>query len=298
MKILITGSQGLIGKSFRALYSNYEYNVLDYSRIDYDSSINKAFNVDLTTDDLSNAFSNVDVVIHLADLNPRSAEHITAFNYYNNNVNSTLNIIKNIEQNHIKHIIFISTSQIYGDGINFEENSMPNPLSTYAKSKLSCENIIKDFCNDNHVTYQILRAGSVAGAIIDKSITKSLCSEHHLISNIAKCSIKGTNATVLNPNILRTYIHIEDLCKAIDACINSNSSGIFNLGAYAASSHMIANEFRKQTGIECVLFKYENTELLHNTITCNLFNSTFGVEFSHNIDKMIKDSLTFYRKCK
>ena len=65
-------------------------------------------------------------------------------NYYKNNVIATGCLLKSMKKNKITKLIFSSTAAVYQQSSKpLLEESKLRPLSTYAKNKLTCEQIIK-----------------------------------------------------------------------------------------------------------------------------------------------------------
>lgn len=288
MKIMLVGGLGFIGKSYRMMYDD-EYIIVDYK---HETS---NYILDASKDDISCAFNkDIDVVIMLADINAYSNH--SAMDYYSNNIYSTINVIKNLKKFKIKHIIYLSTSKVYGNGLNFSESSPVSPYDAYTNTKICCENAVKDYCLENNTVYQILRVSSVNGAILDRYITKSICSEDHLISNLAKGYYLEKKTVIQSPSIVRDYIHIKDLCTCINLCANSSISGIFNVGSgVATTSYDVANEFYRQTGYNGAIFKNENN-YINNTINTLKFFRMFEIRLNYTLKDIVQDVLTFYRK--
>ena len=287
MKVMLIGGAGFIGSAFKSLY-DYQYITIDLRNSD--------FKLDIVNSDIDTAFSrDIDVVIILAETGSKG--DYTAVDYYNNNINGVLNIIKTVNKFNIKHIVYLSTSHVYGNGLNFTESSVPNPLNAYGRSKLSCEGIVKDFCFDNNIVYQILRLSSVNGAINNKFITQSICDDRHLISKLAEGYFKETKTVISNPNITRDYIHIKDLCACLNACLTSKVSGIFNVGSgVPTTSYVLATEFKNHTGYNGAVFRNTVLQLLSNTVNINEFQRMFDVQLEYSLNDIIKDTLEYYRR--
>lgn len=289
MKILLLGGKGFVGSALTKLYP-HNFVIADKNNIPP---------IDLTGD-ISGVFTrDIDVVIHLADINPHSkcAISMDAYDFYNNNVLSTLNVIKCLKQFKIKHIIYLSTSHVYGCGLDFGESSPLNPPNYYVDTKICCENMIRDYCKDSNTVYQILRVSSVSGALNDKFRTKSICAEDHLIANLIKNNINEGKTVIYNPGIIRDYIHIKDLCKCINACVVSDKSGVYNVGSGVATSvRILTSTIQKQMGYINTIYRNSQVKMLLNTISNNLFLATFDVSLDYTLDDIIKDTISFYQK--
>ena len=72
-------------------------------------------------------------------------ETINKKKYYQNNILATKNLITAMKNHNLTNLIFSSTAAVYKySGKILNENNTIKPKSTYAKTKLRCEKIIKD----------------------------------------------------------------------------------------------------------------------------------------------------------
>lgn len=160
MKILITGSAGFIGSALSLhflkkghevqgldnhnnyydlflkksrvdrliKYSNYKHHKIDLNNI---KSLEKVFN-DFKPDTVFNLAAQAGVRYSME--NPRA--------YINSNISGFLNILENCKKFKIKHLVYASTSSVYGLNSNIpfsEYDEVGHPLSLYAVTKRSNE---------------------------------------------------------------------------------------------------------------------------------------------------------------
>ena len=159
-KILVTGAAGFIGFHLVQKLCADGVQVLGYDNLNdyYDVSLKEARLAELKKhnsfefiqDDLENdavmakAFSDFkpDTVIHLAAQagvrysidNPRA--------YIDSNLTGFLNILEGCRHNDVKHLVFASSSSVYGSNtkVPFSENdNVDHPISLYAATKKSNE---------------------------------------------------------------------------------------------------------------------------------------------------------------
>lgn len=225
--ILVTGGAGYIGSHIVDLLSQSGNDVVIVDDLSTGNKINpcETFKYcDITTANLESVFINnhIDLVIHCAaklDIT-ESIEQPTE--YYKTNVLGTVNLIKCMKKHNVDKIIFSSTACLYKDGIAKESDEVVahNP---YAKSKLMCEEIIKD----SGLKYVIFRYFNVAGH--DKK-GKMLIQR---IKQGESITIYGNDYDTKDGTCIRDYIHVEDIAlahlKAIDY-LKTNDKGLFNLG--------------------------------------------------------------------
>ena len=166
---LVTGGLGYIGSHIcvELLQNNYDIIILDNlsnSSIDKLSQIEKLNKnnckitfgqIDLVDFENFNKFlsefininKSINLVIHLAGLKAVGESIIQPSKYYENNLISTLNLIKIMEKYNIKNLIFSSSATVYGSAnVPYKEPiqtgiGITNP---YGRSKYIQEEIFKD----------------------------------------------------------------------------------------------------------------------------------------------------------
>ena len=82
----------------------------------------------------------IDIVINLAAQAGVRYSLINPYSYVNTNVNGFLNILENSKDHKIKHLIYASTSSVYGGNEDIPFNEMQKterPLQLYAATKKS-----------------------------------------------------------------------------------------------------------------------------------------------------------------
>jgi nucleoside-diphosphate-sugar epimerase len=159
MKILLTGSNGFLGKYIYDYLSKYN-SVYTLSR----TNSNYCTDLSLSIPDFSEKF---DLVIHAAGkahLVPQNKKDIDSF--ININTNGTFNLIQGLNNvGYPKYFVFISSVSVYGidEGTLINETFPLNAKDPYGKSKIEAEEIVKKWCQENNVICTILRLPLVVG---------------------------------------------------------------------------------------------------------------------------------------
>ena len=167
-RVLVTGGAGSIGidLSRRLSENGYLVRVLDLPVCDF-SNLKAIGGLEIITgditkeDDLNNALSEVDTVVHLAALLPPKSEEDRKKTYLVN-VDATQAIIEMLRRKPSTHMVFASSVTTYGD--TTKENPpittayAGNPRSIYARSKIEAENIIRL----SGCSYTILRISGIS----------------------------------------------------------------------------------------------------------------------------------------
>lgn len=233
MNILITGSNGFLGKSFVNLRNQYNCFTLNRSNSDYNCNL---------VVDVPKFKTSFDLVIHAAG----KAHMITNSKFdlqlfHNVNVLGTINLLKGLENFKIpKKFIYISSVSVYGlvFGNNINEHTELNACDPYGKSKIDAENIILDWCEKHSIICTILRLPLLVG----DNPPGNLGSMIESIKNGYYFNIAGGNARksmVLTKDVANYILTVSDV------------GGIFNLTdgyhpSFFELSNYISSKFNKR----------------------------------------------------
>ncbi len=229
MKIMITGGSGFIGSNLLSFFSeNYpNYEIISFGRKappkgDYNFVEGDILHIK----DLRKALHGVDYVFHLAaeshvDVNERSK-----FDFIKSNVLGTQILLEASLANNIKKIIYLSSSEVYGDKSDglFKETDPINPKNLYGASKAASEIFAEYYYKFHDLPIVIVRACNIFGENQkpDKIISKFI---NNLLQN-KKIPIYGEGKS------LRSYLYVKDLCNALVLLLEKGEPGeIYNIGS-------------------------------------------------------------------
>lgn len=158
MKILLTGSNGFVGK--------YLHESLSIANEVFTLNTRKShFNINLANDkpELNRQF---DIVIHSA-----GKAHSTSNSIYektiifNVNVQGTKNLLDSLSKSLPKYFVFISSVSVYGlnYGENIDESHPLNAKDPYGVSKIEAEKLVLEWGKKNNVICTVLRLPLVIG---------------------------------------------------------------------------------------------------------------------------------------
>lgn len=208
----------------------------------------------------------IDAVIHFAGLKAVGESVEKPVEYYDNNINGTLVLLRSMKRAQVKRIIFSSSATVYGDPACVpitEESAIGNTTNPYGTSKYMVERILSDvLIADNDWSVSLLRYFNPVGAHptgtmgedpkgIPNNLTPYITQV--AIGRREKVSIYGNDYPTPDGTGVRDYIHVMDLADGHVAALKTvaQSSGlhIYNLGTGKGTSvlEMIA-AFSKAAG--------------------------------------------------
>ncbi|MCO4292874.1 GDP-mannose 4,6-dehydratase [Solitalea sp. MAHUQ-68] len=170
--------------------------------------------------------SQYDAIIHLAGkagVRPSIEQPLA---YQRANVNATQNLLEFAKNKGIKQFVFASSSSVYGINPNvpWNESEPLMPISPYASTKLSCEQLGHVYSHLYGIRFLALRFFTVygPGQRPDLAIHKFF----KAIMNNESIPVFGDGSTS------RDYTFISDIISGIKACIDYEQSNyeIINLG--------------------------------------------------------------------
>ncbi|MBS4213072.1 UDP-glucose 4-epimerase GalE [Neobacillus rhizophilus] len=250
--ILVVGGAGYIGSHLvKELVEKDEVVVLDNLSTGHREAVDdQAIFVkgDLgNEEDLDMIFHSypIKAVMHFAANSLVGESVVDPMKYYQNNVASTLTLLKVMMKHNVKNFIFSSTAATYGiPNVNIIDEATPTaPINPYGHSKLMIEQILADFSKAYDLHYVVLRYFNAAGAHESAVIGESHDPETHLIPIILqqllgqreKISVFGSDYDTEDGTCIRDYIHVTDLASAhilaLEALLSEKKSAeIYNLG--------------------------------------------------------------------
>ena len=280
MNILVTGGAGYIGShTVIELINNGHFVVVaDNLSNSSQESIRRVekivnqtvpfYKIDVCdTDELEDIFNThpFDAVIHFAGLKAVGESVRIPLDYYDNNINSSISLLRTMHNYGVKKLVFSSSATVYGDpGTSKYTETLPVGRSIsnpYGQTKYMIEQIIKDFCATNpsfeatHLRYFNPIGAHESGEIGEdpQGIPNNLMP---FIAQVAsgqrkKLSIFGSDYATSDGTCRRDYIHVVDLAKGHVAALEHSHPGVasYNLGSGVSTSVLeLVNTFTKATG--------------------------------------------------
>lgn len=165
--------------------------------------------------------------------------------YYDNNVGGMISLLDACRTTGIREIIFSSSCATYGipDELPISENCDQRPINPYGRTKLICEQMLKDHEAAYGLRHVMLRYFNACGADPDGDLVENHDPETHLIplalmaasGKIPQLEIFGTDYDTPDGSCIRDYIHVSDLArghvKALKYLQAGGASIAVNLGS-------------------------------------------------------------------
>ncbi len=286
-QILVTGGTGYIGSHTVVELQNSGFDVvivdnLSNSKIEVLDNIEKITGIrpgfekfDLAdaelTDDFFAKYKDVEAVIHFAAFKAVGESVQEPLMYYQNNLNSLMNILAGMNKHGVKNLVFSSSCTVYGQPDKLpvtEETPRKEAESPYGNTKAVSEDIMRDFAkvNGNH-NLIALRYFNPIGAHESALIGElPVGVPNNLVPFITQTaagvrgelSIFGDDYNTPDGTAIRDFINVVDLAKAHVVAINRLLNGknkknyeYFNVGTGEGVSVMqLVKAFIKVTGVD------------------------------------------------
>jgi nucleoside-diphosphate-sugar epimerase len=267
-RVLVIGGEGYIGtvlcpyllrqgnsvRSFDALVYGNHSNVI--ANTAYGSSYEFVRGDMRVREQVRDAMEGVDSVVLLAGLvgdpitkkYPRESASI--------NDDGVQNVIDLAIESKVNHIVFVSTCSNYGliptDNLA-DENWPTNPLSAYARSKISAEQYLLSLGMEEKTAVTILRFATAFG--LSPRMRFDLT-----ISEFVREIYLGNKLTVYDADTWRPYCHVNDFARLIHIVLFVEKSSVANQVFNAGGT---INNFTKKMVVDLVIQRIEDGEVYY-----------------------------------
>ena len=248
-------------------------------------------------------------VIHFAGLKAINESIKSPLMYWENNLVSSINLLKVMKENGCKNIVFSSSATVYGlsNNSNINENSKLRPINPYGKTKETIEKILNDLFKSSSKDWSIanLRYFNPIGAHQSGLIGENPKVANNIFPKILKVAcgklshleIYGNDWPTPDGTCIRDYIHVMDLAdghlKTLEFLFKNNSQILnLNLGTGIGISVLeLVNTFERinKVNIPVEFVERRLGDACRVVADNTLSKSVLNWSPSKNIEQMCKD---------
>lgn len=263
MVYIVYGGAGYIGSHLIAQLLQAEKSVIcvdnlsnSFSSIFADMPNNHLLTI--VTEDIFtyNGTDKVEAIFHFAAMKSVPESCKNPIEYYENNIGITCRALETMRDTDCDVFIFSGSASVYGSSSPMSgssESDPVNPLSPYGRTKVACENLIRDYAA-LHPTKRFfsLRYFNPYGGKENpkkKDHQNLLPALMTALETNTPFKIYGTDYQTPDGTCIRDFIHILDLIKGHVACLSYKKPGfhVFNLGSGKGTSVLqVVNAFKSK----------------------------------------------------
>ena len=233
---------------------------------------------------------NVDIVIHLASIANDPSVELNHQLSWEVNVLATQKLIENSIKNKVQQFIFASSGSVYG--VKEEEQVTEDlslvPISTYNKTKMISERILKSYEKD--IKFHCIRPATVCGYSPRMRLDVS-------VNMFAFQAIKFKSMSVFGGSQIRPNIHIQDLVNVYKHFVTKPElpSGFYNAGFENLKIIEIAKKVAEIIPAE-IIIKDNNDPRSYRQNSEKLLSTGFKKKFT--VSDAIKEIKSMYENNK
>ena len=342
--ILVTGGTGFIGSHtcLLLLEKGYEIFVIDSFKNSSPKSLDKVllilknvnifvedrihlFKCDLRIeDDIEKVFNKsleikkpIESVIHFAGLKSVSESNQSPLEYWESNVNGTINLLKVMKKYNCKNIVFSSSATVYlpEKGLLIKETHDLGPVNPYGNTKLAVEKILNDLFKSEPSSWNIIclryfnPIGADPSGLLGEDPMGKINNIYPQLVRVAlgeleEIKIFGSDWPTFDGTCIRDYIHIVDLANGHLAALNymmkeSPQFLIINLGTGKGTSVLqLIKTFEKVNKVKIPCRFVERREGDHSEVVADnsLAKSLLNWRPTRSLEDMCRDGWKYQLK--
>jgi UDP-glucose 4-epimerase len=298
VKIVVTGGEGFIGSNLVPSLLNEGHQILVISQ-SKKNSLSPNVNLKVIEGNygderiLDECLPQSDMVIHLAySTVPENSMKDPVFDIKSNLV-PVLGLLRKMSEFKVKKLVFVSSGGVvYGNPkmTPIPEETLLKPVSSYGISKAMIEKNIRLLADKFKIDYSIFRIANAYGSGQHNRKNQG-------VINIWLNQIQnGKPITVIGDGeIIRDYIHVNDIVNAFQLMIDKNVNGVFNIGtAIGTSLNELIRMMENLTGKKAIIQRQQDRkyDVQSNVLAIEKFQNLTGwkplIEIQKGLEMQIK----------
>jgi len=304
MNILVTGGAGFIGSNIADEYIRLGHNVVivDNMSTGVKEFINpKAafYEIDIRDEKLSEVFKKheIDVINHhAAQIDLRKSVESPKYDV-DVNVVGSINLFELAVKNKVKKVIFASTGgAIYGEHDYFpaDEAHPTRPYAPYGINKLTVEKYLFYYNHVYGLNYVVLRYANIYGP------RQNPYGECGVIAIFTDKMLRGIQPVINGSGEqTRDYVYVKDVVKANVLALDTNGTGLYNIGTSTETS--VNYIFQKVNELGGTDFKENHGpakkgEQMRSVLSYEKIKNELGWAPEVDISRGLELTLDYYKK--
>lgn len=219
MKVLVTGSHGVLGSAFVGVLKKRGISYVPYNRAHPKSTAR-----DITA------------VVHFGGITPHSlvrGKAPSSAAYHAANVTGTAALLAALSRmKKLTRFVNVGSASEYGFSKRpFRENSKGHPEGAYGQSKLAQSILVEAFARTHGVRTFNLRIFNVMGFVTRRPIEGFVSDRPNIFTALTDQFKKRPPRVieVSNAKDVRDFVAMEDVLEAIERALTANSGGVYEL---------------------------------------------------------------------
>lgn len=281
MRLLVLGGSGFIGSHIvaRLLADGYKVRVFDRGR----RANEKIAGAEYCQGDFGNqieladALENIDGVIHAISTTVPGSSNLNPVADIETNLINSVNLLQLMHKANIKRIVYLSSGgTVYGvpNFLPITEDHPQHPICSYGVVKLAVEKYLFLFQHLYGLSPIILRISNPFGPGPTRlGIQGAVATFMDRIAKDEPIQIWGDGSVV------RDYLYIDDLIDACMLALESQETGVFNIGSSTGYSLKEVISFLEQTMSKEAIVEFKPSrkfDIQEVILDCQLANDKLG----------------------
>lgn len=284
-KVLILGGNGYIGSRLRQVLGEHHFvKSNDCCWFAHDETDDRRDYHKLTKEELAE----FEIVVVLAGHSSVPSCNGALPGPWLNNVTNFTDLLEKLDD---QLVIYASSASVYGNSApgecHKETNTHFTPVNNYDVTKYALDQqaIIANLKGRRVIG---LRFGTVNGWAPNLRVDVMINSMYHSVQN-------GTGIQVMNKQISRAMLGIEDLCRAVVRCIDQPTPGIYNLSSFNATVAEIADAVSKKLGAD-IIDRGTTNNAYDFALDTSLFQQTYDFTFQETPATIVDSLIESYEQ--